>query len=183
MFPCAITSSFCNTSFKSLVSSRPNRSEITPWVVVDLSSLGGKAADPILKRETTESLFVGVLNEDGVKNLNLVVGPLSPTGVSSQWSNAFAVAMDDWPNRRRKGSGYCTFSGLKLLEPLLTWSLMHLMFDLGSGMAGTSFFIDPTTGIAAVYGTQLICSSLGTFEPEFVKGFAAFEEALYSGIA
>jgi hypothetical protein len=83
--------------------------ETHAWVVVDFSSLDGKAADPILKRETAASMFVGVLNEDGVKNLDMTVGPLMP-GVSSQWSNAFAVSTNDWPSRRRKGSGYCTCS-------------------------------------------------------------------------
>jgi hypothetical protein len=79
--------------------------------VVNFSSLGGKAADPILKQETAESMFVGVLNEDGAKNLDIIVGPLmSGSGVSSQWSNAFAVSTKDWPSHRRKGSGYCTCS-------------------------------------------------------------------------
>ncbi|KAF8172713.1 beta-lactamase/transpeptidase-like protein [Pholiota molesta] len=122
-----------------------------------LQILGGKAADPILKRETAASMFVGVLNEDGVKNLDMTVGPLMP-GVSSQWSNAFAVSTNDWPSRRKKGSGY--------------WS----------GWAGTYFFIDPTTGIAVVYGTQLIGLGVGAFDPEILKGLTAFEEALYAGI-
>ncbi|KAF8169815.1 beta-lactamase/transpeptidase-like protein [Pholiota molesta] len=122
-----------------------------------LQILGGKATDPILKRETVESMFVGALNEDGVKSLDAMLGPVFP-GLSVQWSNAFAVTTNDWPNRRRKGSG--------------CWS----------GWAGTHFFIDPTTGIAAVYGTQFISLACGCNDPDVVGGFAAFEDALYAGI-
>jgi CubicO group peptidase (beta-lactamase class C family) len=57
-----------------------------------------------------------------------------------------------------------------------------LIFNIGSGWAGTYFFIDPTTGVAVVYGTQLISPGLGTFDPELLKGLTAFEEALYAGI-
>lgn len=32
---------------------------------------------------------------------------------------------------------------------------MYSLFTLGGGWAGTGFFIDPTSGIAMVFGTQI----------------------------
>jgi CubicO group peptidase (beta-lactamase class C family) len=49
----------------------------------------------------------------------------------------------------------------------------------GSGWAGTYFWIDPTTGIAAVFGTQIIPSR----DIEVIKTFVSCEETLYAGLA
>lgn len=131
-FPCAIILSFCNTSFRSLVSTQSciARPETSPWTVINSCSLGGKATDPILKRETAESLFIGALNEDGEKSLNAMFAHIFP-GLSAQWTNAFSVSTNDWPNRRRKGSGCCTFSCLRFPW---TWTGINVIFDRYSGM-------------------------------------------------
>ncbi|KAF9483310.1 beta-lactamase/transpeptidase-like protein [Pholiota conissans] len=122
-----------------------------------LQILDGTATAPILKCETAEALFIGAQNEDGVKSLGLVTGFAFP-GHNCQWSTALAVTMEDWPNRRKKGTGF--------------WA----------GWAGTHFFIDPTTGIAAVYGTQIMSYIGGNNDIETLKGLTAFEETLYTGL-
>lgn len=48
----------------------------------------------------------------------------------------------------------------------------------GSGWAGTYFFIDPDTGVAAVFGTQIAPSR----DPTVIKLFGELEEALYGGL-
>ncbi|KAF9483313.1 beta-lactamase/transpeptidase-like protein [Pholiota conissans] len=122
-----------------------------------LQILDGKAAKPILKRETAESLFTGVLSGESTHTLDILVGTAFP-GRHCQWSSGVAVAMDDWPKGRRKGSAF--------------WA----------GWAGTQFFIDPATGVAAVFGVQIVTLVSGTDDPESLKGITAFEEALYSGL-
>ena len=49
----------------------------------------------------------------------------------------------------------------------------------GSGWAGTYFWMDPTTGIAAVFGTQIIPRR----DIDVIKVFTDFEETLYAGLA
>ena len=49
---------------------------------------------------------------------------------------------------------------------------------VGSGWASTYHFLDPTTGVAAVFGTQLC----GPFDAETFKLYNKFEEALYAGL-
>ncbi|KAF9483311.1 beta-lactamase/transpeptidase-like protein [Pholiota conissans] len=122
-----------------------------------LQILEVKADRPVLTKKAVESLFIGTHNDEGVKNLSMVVNLAFP-GQTCQWSSALAATTEDWENRRKKG---CAF-----------WS----------GWAGTHFFIDPRTGVAAVYGTQLLAPTCGNNDPENLKGFVAFEEALYAGL-
>ncbi|KAF8152902.1 beta-lactamase/transpeptidase-like protein [Crassisporium funariophilum] len=110
----------------------------------------GNATNPILKVETVRDLFVGTLTEEGSKSLDLFTAHY--TGL--QWSTGLAVTADDWPKRRRKGSAF--------------WS----------GWAGTYGFIDPKTGVAAVFGTQIVPSR----DAEILKLYAEFEETLYAGL-
>jgi len=49
---------------------------------------------------------------------------------------------------------------------------------VGGGWAGTEHFLDPTTGVAVVFGTQL-CSP---GDPEEKKLWAELEEVLYAGL-
>ena len=50
---------------------------------------------------------------------------------------------------------------------------------IGSGWASTFHFIDPTTGVAAVFGTQI----LPIIDDEVLKANLEFENALYAGLA
>jgi len=49
---------------------------------------------------------------------------------------------------------------------------------IGGGWAGTSHFIDLVTGVAAVFGTQI----LPTFDADTFKAGQDFEMALYAGL-
>ena len=49
----------------------------------------------------------------------------------------------------------------------------------GSGFMGTYAWMDPTTGIAAVFGTQIIPSG----DVDVIRVFTSFEETLYAGLA
>ncbi|KIM38847.1 hypothetical protein M413DRAFT_19920 [Hebeloma cylindrosporum] len=112
----------------------------------------GTATNPILKQETVHEMFVPTLTDAGSKSVDMFTVVVPPGG---QWSTALALTTTDWPKRRRKGSAF--------------WS----------GWAGTYFWIDPTTGIAAVFGTQII----PTRDIEVIKTFASCEETLYAGLA
>jgi len=50
---------------------------------------------------------------------------------------------------------------------------------IGSGWASTFHLIDPTTGVAAVFGTQI----LPILDDEIHKACLEFENALYAGLA
>ncbi|KDR77346.1 hypothetical protein GALMADRAFT_225461 [Galerina marginata CBS 339.88] len=111
----------------------------------------GKSTKGILSQATVDELFVPVLTDAGSKSLDLFANNFP----GNQWSTGLAVVTHDWPNRRKKGSAY--------------WS----------GWAGTYFFMDPTTGVAAVFGTQIVPSR----DPEVIKLYGEFEETLYAGLA
>jgi len=121
-----------------------------------LQILAGKATDPILKVETVQSMFVPTLPEGGCQALAqfMSVHPHQPNGTCS-WSNSLAINTSDIEGTRRKGTGF--------------WS----------GWAGTFHFIDPATGVAAVFGTQIVpVLDDYTFEANM-----NFEKALYAGLA
>jgi hypothetical protein len=54
-----------------------------------------------------------------------------------------------------------------------------MVYLIGSGWAGTFHFIDPTTGVAAVFGTQI----LPAMDAENLKASLDFENVLYAGLA
>jgi len=54
--------------------------------------------------------------------------------------------------------------------------MMHI---IGGGWAGTFHFIDPATGVAAVFGTQITPAG----DAETLKANLKFENALYAGLA
>ncbi|KAF7354275.1 hypothetical protein MVEN_01115600 [Mycena venus] len=72
----------------------------------------------------------------------------------AQFGSGLFVNTVDVPGRRKKGSG--------------TWG----------GWANTSYFIDPTTGVAAVFATQLA----PTFDNTHHKLYDTLEKALYAGL-
>lgn len=49
----------------------------------------------------------------------------------------------------------------------------------GLGWAGTHFFIDPATGIAAVFGTQILPFP----DPQVAALWERLERALYAGLS
>ena len=117
-------------------------------------------------------MFVPTLTDAGSKSVDMFTMVFPPGG---QWSTALALTTTDWPKRRKKGSAFCT-------SPRNTVNFI-CAYDLdcvpGSGWAGTYFWIDPTTGIAAVFGTQIIPSR----DIEVIQTFFNCEETLYAGLA
>jgi len=115
-----------------------------------LQTYAGVAKTQILSQETVRSLFnATTLTAEGVRSLNTYVYQND-----SQWSTGLCVNTTDWPGMRRKGSGW--------------WF----------GWAGTYYFLDPTTGIAAMLGTQFVPVS----DPDLISLWAKLETALYAGL-
>ncbi|PPQ68606.1 hypothetical protein CVT24_005424 [Panaeolus cyanescens] len=109
----------------------------------------GTAQNPIAKRETVLSMFEPTLTDEAAKSLGLLM-----QHPHCQWSKAMGVASADWEEGRKQGSAF--------------WS----------GWANTYFHLDPRTGIATVFGTQLHPA----FDIETAKLGAVLERALYDDI-
>jgi len=110
---------------------------------------GREVPNAILKAETVHSIFMPASPEKGIKSLSKFMGI-----EGASWSTALAVCTKDLPSRRRSGSGW--------------WA----------GWAGTIYFVDPTTGIAVVYGLQLA-------PPADIEGYKVayqLESTLYQGL-
>ena len=71
----------------------------------------------------------------------------------TSWSTALAVGTTDLTGGRRKGSAWCKCNSSMALKMNNHEKLIILR--LGGGGAGTRFFMDPTTGIAVVFGVQV----------------------------
>ncbi|KDR77244.1 hypothetical protein GALMADRAFT_246540 [Galerina marginata CBS 339.88] len=111
---------------------------------------GRSVKNAILKQETVRQIFIPTLPEAGSKSLsdfNMVPG--------TQWGTALAIATQDWPRRRKKGSVF--------------WG----------GWAGTSYFLDPTSGIAVVFGVQVTPSR----DVEVTKVWLKLEALVYSALS
>ncbi|KAF6748052.1 beta-lactamase [Ephemerocybe angulata] len=104
----------------------------------------------IIKQHTAESLFKPTLTPAGSRSLDRF--NMVKSGL--QFSTGLALTGEDAPGMRRKGSGW--------------WA----------GWAGTSYFLDPTTGIAVVFGTQLVPPG----EPEVTKLQEDLERAVYANL-
>ncbi|KAJ6557378.1 beta-lactamase/transpeptidase-like protein [Mycena vulgaris] len=94
----------------------------------------------------------------GAETMNAAAAVLSkylglPAG-AAQFSRGLLVNTADVPGKRRKNSG--------------AWG----------GWANTSYFIDPTTGVAAVFGTQLV----PTDDDKHEQVYALLEQELYAGL-
>ncbi|PPQ86188.1 hypothetical protein CVT25_006931 [Psilocybe cyanescens] len=116
----------------------------------------GNAKNSILSPKAVQSLFKGALTESGVNNLSMLASALDPNAPADpiQWSSGLAICTTDWPGRRRQGSAF--------------WG----------GWANLNYFVDPTTGVAAVFATQLV----PPFDSHILKYFAELERTLYSGL-
>jgi len=110
---------------------------------------GRHVPNAILKAETVHDIFVPALPEKAAQSLSEFI---MSEGVS--WSTALAINTKDIPGRRRKGIAW--------------WA----------GWAGTGFFMDPTAGIAFVFGVQVA----PTRDIELFKVAVPLENALYAGL-
>ncbi|KAJ7261704.1 beta-lactamase/transpeptidase-like protein [Mycena haematopus] len=93
----------------------------------------GSAVSPILSRASVDSMFSPTLPPAGVTTLftRMVDPHLGLPAGAAQYGRGLFVNTADVPGKRRSGSG--------------AWG----------GWASTSFFVDPTTGIAVVFGMQV----------------------------
>ncbi|KAF8873803.1 beta-lactamase/transpeptidase-like protein [Gymnopilus junonius] len=117
----------------------------------------GTAKNTLFSAEIIRSVFEPVLNDEGSKGISdlLEFYPFTPRGSVLQWSSALAIAATDWPGRRRKGTAF--------------WF----------GWANTYHTLDTETGIATVFGTQII----PTADQKVYKLYVNFEETLYAGLS
>ena len=92
-------------------------------------------------------------------------------GVS--WSTALTINTEDLPGRSRKGVAWGKSSAFYYL---IIYSFIHC---LGGGWAGTGFFMDPTAGIAFVFGVQVVAP---TRDSELFKVVIPLQNALYAGL-
>ncbi|KAJ7733322.1 beta-lactamase [Mycena metata] len=115
----------------------------------------GSATAPILSRASVDSMFAQTLTPAGGASLLTMIDPYLglPSG-GAQHGYGLSVMAVDVENRRRAGSG--------------AWG----------GWANTSYFLDPATGIAVVFGTQLIPTGDKTHK----RVFKDIETEIYAGL-
>ncbi|KAJ7721020.1 beta-lactamase/transpeptidase-like protein [Mycena metata] len=117
----------------------------------------GVATSPILTPASVDKLFEPTHSSGGAKTLEMfAASPYFelPAG-GAQFSRGLFVNTVDVPGKRKAGSG--------------AWG----------GWANTSFFVDPTTGVAAVFGTQLA----PTGDKDHNRLLDALERALYAALS
>ncbi|KAJ6492582.1 beta-lactamase/transpeptidase-like protein [Mycena vitilis] len=120
----------------------------------------GSAINPILSRASANSMFAPTLPPAGAATIGAfssVADPYlgSPTpGTGVDFGRGLCVTMVDLPGKRRKGSG--------------SWG----------GWASTSFFVDPATGVAAVFGMQVV----PTGDNRHLKMWDLLERELYKAL-
>jgi len=118
----------------------------------------GTAANPILSRAAVDSMFEPTLPTAGVDTLTGLLGMLWPhfglPAGAAQFGRGLFVNTADVPGKRKKGSG--------------AWG----------GWAATSHFVDHTTGVAAVFATQILPTGDDTHE----RLYNELERALYAGL-
>ncbi|KAJ7459752.1 beta-lactamase/transpeptidase-like protein [Mycena latifolia] len=118
----------------------------------------GRATSPILTLASVNTMFEPTLPAAGAATMNAMAAALSkylglPAG-AAQFGRGLLLNTADIPGRRKQGSG--------------AWG----------GWANTSYFLDPQTGVAAVFATQL--SPTGDDKHE--RMYALLEKELYSGL-
>ncbi|KAJ7812332.1 beta-lactamase [Mycena leptocephala] len=117
-----------------------------------------RATSPILSHASVDSLFTPTLPPAAAEDLRRFMGIIHPhlsipTNVM-QFSRGLLVNTADVPEKRSGGSG--------------AWS----------GYATTSYFVDPTAGVAAVLGTQLLPPADETYD----RMYGVLEKELYAGL-
>jgi len=98
-----------------------------------------------------------------------------PRVVELNFGLGVCLAKEDWDGRKKAGTGFCKFPAFS--ESIVVANVLIYLY-IGYGWAGTYYFADPHTGIAAVYGTQLV----PTFDSEVVKLWDRLERAIYAGL-
>ncbi|TFK28569.1 beta-lactamase [Coprinopsis marcescibilis] len=94
---------------------------------------GCDVPNAILTRDTVKSLFAPKLGPAGSFALSfLIQAVVKMTFNQPNWSTALAITTTELEGRRKPGSGF--------------WS----------GWAGTYYFLDPASGIALVFGSQVV---------------------------
>ena len=72
------------------------------------SKVGKTPPNPILSAKTVEKIFEPALPLSAIPSLDFFVAALGvPAG--NQWGTALSLRTEDLPERRKKGSAYCTF--------------------------------------------------------------------------
>ena len=93
-------------------------------------------------------------------------GPNGGRGSGDQdWSaGGLCLNLGDWEGRRKAGSGYCEWLSPDIFRRAKGAMTDCFFFrrgtwcrccDLGAGLSNILFFIDPTTGVAMMGGTQM----------------------------
>ncbi|KAJ7134446.1 beta-lactamase/transpeptidase-like protein [Mycena epipterygia] len=118
----------------------------------------GRATNPILTLASVNTMFEPSLPQACAATMDTVAESYfkhlgCPAG-ASQFGRGLFINTADVPGKRKKNSG--------------SWG----------GWAGTAFFMDPTTGVAGVFGTQVEPSSA---EEKHHQVYALLETELYSG--
>ncbi|KAJ7720818.1 beta-lactamase/transpeptidase-like protein [Mycena metata] len=120
----------------------------------------GVATSPILTAASVDKLFEPTLPSVGAKTLDMFAAAVFapylevPAG-GAQFSRGLFVNTVDVPGKRKAGSG--------------AWGRW----------ANTSFFVDPTTGVGAVFGTQLAPPG----DKDHNQLLDALERALYAALS
>jgi len=118
----------------------------------------GSAANPIVSRASVDTMFEPTLPTTGVDTLTAMIGMTAPhlglPAGAAQFGRGLLVNTADIPGKRKKGSG--------------AWG----------GWATTSHFVDPTTGVAAVFATQLVPAG----DDKHERLYNELERALYAGL-
>ncbi|KAJ7866173.1 beta-lactamase/transpeptidase-like protein [Mycena leptocephala] len=116
----------------------------------------GTATSPILSRASVDSMFSPSLPPAGAVTLQGKVDPEIgiPIG-GADWGRGLLVNTVDVPGKRRSGSG--------------TWG----------GWASTSYFVDPATGVAAVFGMQVAPKGDDTHK----RLLSVLEKTVYAALA
>ncbi|KAJ7720824.1 beta-lactamase/transpeptidase-like protein [Mycena metata] len=123
-------------------------------------NVAGVATSPILTAASVDKLFEPTLTSAGAKTLDMFAAAVFapylqvPAG-GAQFSRGLFVNTVDVPGKRKAGSG--------------AWG----------GWANTSFFVDPTTGVGAVFGTQLAPPG----DKDHNRLLDALERALYAALS
>ncbi|KAJ7789771.1 beta-lactamase [Mycena olivaceomarginata] len=127
-------------------------------LLTHLLQIKGPANAQILSRASVESMFMPSLEPTAAATINGVVGFVHPylglPPAAAQFSHGLLVNTADVPGKRRSGSG--------------CWS----------GMAMTSYWVDPATGVAVVFATQLLPGLDNTHE----RLYDLVEREVYAGL-
>lgn len=117
---------------------------------------GRDVPNAVLKRETVKSLFEPKLGPAGAGALTMLMQMLDAesAALGVNWGNGIAINLQDWPGMRKANSGW--------------WS----------GWAGTWFVLDPTSGVAVVFGSQVV----PPMDPVTLEIFQKAEQIVYANL-